>query len=272
MIFYIFLSILFICIIEGLLCQPQIDYVIRRQIAIISWESNDNLPFNFCSENNFFFSFWEEKGFVESLQSIFLFSAIIILIKFLKNLKKKIRLINLFIQLHIIGLIYFFGEEISWGQHYFNWLTPDFFKIYNNQNETNIHNISNIFDQLPRTLTLIWCGLSVPIILILNNFLKINKNIYFLICPNKKLIFLSITLLFFVLPDLIIDKFNLHPERSNIIEPFFNSAYFYDIISFNFIRLSEMHELIFSFYFFYYSYLILKNLNQKSIYQSNSTG
>ena len=28
---------------------------------------------------------------------------------------------------------------------------------------------------------------------------------------------------------------------------------FYDIITFNFIRLSELHELIFSFYFLYYS-------------------
>ena len=125
------------------------------------------------------------KWFFENLQSILLLVAIIFLIKFKKNLNKKKKLINIFIIFHIIGLIYYFGEEISWGQHFFNWTSPDFFKVYNNQNETNIHNISNIFDQLPRTLILLWCGLSIPIILLFNNFLKIDKNILELICPNK---------------------------------------------------------------------------------------
>ena len=39
----------------------------------------------------------------------------------------------------------------------------------------NIHNISNIFDQLPRTLVLIWCALSIPILLIVNKFIQIKK-------------------------------------------------------------------------------------------------
>lgn len=204
------------------------------------------------------------KWFFENLQSILLLVAIIFLIKFKKNLNKKKKLINIFIIFHIIGLIYYFGEEISWGQHFFNWTSPDFFKVYNNQNETNIHNISNIFDQLPRTLILLWCGLSIPIILLFNNFLKIDKNILELICPNKNLLYVSFILLIFVLPDFFIDKLDLHPGASGIINPFINSAYFYDIISLNFIRLSELHELIFSFYFFYYSFLSLRNLDKNN--------
>ena len=35
-------------------------------------------------------------------------------------------------------------------------------------------------------------------------------------------------------------------------------AKFYDLITFNFIRLSELHELIFAFYFFIYSYSLSK--------------
>jgi hypothetical protein len=35
-----------------------------------------------------------------------------------------------------------FGEEVSWGQRLFNWTTPEWFKQFNVQGETNLHNIS----------------------------------------------------------------------------------------------------------------------------------
>ena len=34
----------------------------------------------------------------------------------------------------------------------------------------------------------------------------------------------------------------------------------YDVITFNFLRLSELHELIFAFYFFIHSYLLKKKI------------
>jgi len=248
----IFFFILLIVLVESILCQPQIDIVIKRQVA-------DFYPFKFC-KLNLFSKFWQENGLVENIQSFFLLIAIIILLKVRKFYQNENKYINAFLIIHIIGLIYYFGEEISWGQHFFNWNSPEFFINFNNQNETNIHNISNIFDQLPRTLVLVWCGLSVPFILIYNKFFDLKKKIFSLICPNHKLLIVSLTLLFFVLPDLIIDKFDLHPGASGIIDPFLYSAYFYDLISFNFFRLSELHELIFSFYFFFYAYLINKSL------------
>jgi hypothetical protein len=51
-----------------------------------------------------------------------------------------------------LGCIYFAGEEASWGQHYFGWGTPEALASVNAQGETNIHNISGLFDQLPRNL------------------------------------------------------------------------------------------------------------------------
>ena len=30
-------------------------------------------------------------------------------------------------------MTYYLGEEVSWGQHFFNWSTPEFFKLYNHQ-------------------------------------------------------------------------------------------------------------------------------------------
>lgn len=52
----------------------------------------------------------------------------------------------------LLGCIYFGGEEASWGQHWFGWATPDAMGALNDQQETNIHNISSWFDQKPRLL------------------------------------------------------------------------------------------------------------------------
>ena len=54
--------------------------------------------------------------------------------------------------LFLIGCTYYAGEEISWGQHFFGWSTPDEWSSVNDQQETNLHNTSALFDQIPRTL------------------------------------------------------------------------------------------------------------------------
>ncbi len=59
------------------------------------------------------------------------------------------------------------GEECSWGQVYFTWSTPDWLAKVNNQQETNLHNISGWFDQKPRALFSLWvlaAGLVWPVI------------------------------------------------------------------------------------------------------------
>ena len=64
-------------------------------------------------------------------------------------------------------------------------------------------------------------------------------------------------LIFFTLPDLIIDIFDLH--TGHLENP--KLALLYDQISFNFLRLSELHELIFCYYFFIYS-LTLRDISK----------
>ena len=247
----LFIILLILIIFEGFLCRP-----LSMQIMALNLYG----PNKFCA-NNFFLSFWIENGFVENLQSLFLFFSIFFLIK-AKLIYKDIKLINFFLIIKIILLIYFLGEEISWGQHFFNWSTPEWFINNNLQNETNIHNISNIFDQLPRSLVLMWCAFSVPIILILSKFHHFDKNLIKILCPDKNLKFISLLLLIFVLPDLIVDKFDLQPphldETSDLIHTINREAKFYDLITFNFLRLSELHEFIFAYYFLFYSLAISK--------------
>ena len=106
----------------------------------------------FLNINLFIAYFIGEKGIIENGTFLFLYFAIITAFSVLNKLKKKINLKTLFffIIFFLIGLIYFTGEEISWGQQWFKWETNNFFKRINDQSETNFHNISSWLDQKPR--------------------------------------------------------------------------------------------------------------------------
>jgi len=266
--------ILFLILTEGFLCRP----LIGPKLYIPCYLDNSLVfcKYGFCSKS-FIVNVWKENGFVENLQALILIFSIFLLIK-AKNIYSKNKLINYFLIIKIIALIYYLGEEISWGQHFFKWSSPDWFISNNNQKETNIHNVANLFDQLPRTLVLIWCALVAPISLFIAKHYDFNKNIFRILCPDKKLLLFSLTLLLFVIPDLVVDKFDLNPmvngyfsnfnlaiidvskaENILILDNFYiaqNQGYFYDMVTFNFLKLSELHELLFCYYFLFYSIAI----------------
>lgn len=50
---------------------------------------------------------------------------------------------------------YVSAEEISWGQHVFEWQSSEFWHGINDQGETNLHNTSSWLDQKPRLLLLL---------------------------------------------------------------------------------------------------------------------
>ena len=202
-------------------------------------------------------SMFAENGFIENIQSLFLFLSIFILIRSFKIFKND-NFLKIFFLLKIIALIYYLGEEISWGQHFFKWNTPEIFNELNNQNETNFHNISNILDQLPRSLVILWCGFIPLIFYFFRKKFKLSNKLNLIILPSLKLLVVSLILLLFFLPDFIVDKMNLHPghhvDGKDVVE-----AKYYDILTFNFVeRLSEIQELIFCFYFFIYTIALSK--------------
>ncbi len=154
-----------------------------------------------------------------------------------------------------------FFEEISWGQHYFNWKSPDLFVEYNNQKETNLHNISNLLDQVPRSFLSIWCGLSFIIIIIFKK-LNSNKDYHIFILPSNKLKYISFLLLIFILPDLILDSLVAEIDYTKTLK--INLTDIYIFFSFNFIRLSEFQELLFTFYLLNHS-IFYKNYLERKI-------
>lgn len=211
---------------------------------------------------------WNENGLIENVQAIILFITILLL-TYLYFAKKNIsNLLKNFLIINIIGISYIFLEEISWGQHFFNYKSPEIFLdkknfFYNKQGEFNLHNISNLFNEIPRALILIWCALSIPIIRALN-YTKIN-DLNIIIEPDRNLINLSYLILCISLPDLIINKFDLIDNSKLFIfdENGFVKYNLYQlllsILSFNYIRFSELQELLIFYYFFSHS-IFLKNI------------
>ena len=66
----------------------------------------------------------------------------------------------------ILGAAYFALEEISYGQHMFGWGTAETWKELNDQDETNLHNVHALFDQVPRailTLGILVGGVLLPL-------------------------------------------------------------------------------------------------------------
>ena len=47
----------------------------------------------------------------------------------------------------------FAGEEVSWGQHWLGWSSPEYFAEYNRQGETNFHNLNIHFGRVERCKT-----------------------------------------------------------------------------------------------------------------------
>ena len=223
--FFLFIFLISLLIYERFICHNNgINW--GGVATLFKGMYNNPVYLTFCFYNKFdTLNLWDEGNFVENIQAIFLFFSIIFIFISAKIVKKKNIFLYYFLFIFCLGLVYFFGEEISWGQHIFHWTSPDIFIEINNQNETNLHNISNLLNELPRTLVLIWCSFSVLIIVLFNRFWNIDKTLYSVIYPNKNLLYIGLLLIFFTLPDLIIDKLDLNLSSNDPNRVFFLKKY-----------------------------------------------
>ncbi len=97
--------------------------------------------------------FYGEFGLLENLTVLFLLIGVVAGARILAMDGATARgPLKAWVLLIVAGAIYFAGEEISWGQHFFGWSTPEGWARINEQAETNLHNTSSLFNQLPRTL------------------------------------------------------------------------------------------------------------------------
>lgn len=95
---------------------------------------------------------WSELGLLELSQAALLLCCLTLAVQRLRRTTKDDRSLRILLGMAVLGSAYTLGEEIAWGQHFFGWSTPEFLSQRNDQNETGLHNMSGLFDQLPRTL------------------------------------------------------------------------------------------------------------------------
>lgn len=82
---------------------------------------------------------YREYGLIENLTVAFLAVAVVL---FLRALPRSYDWLHrAWLLLLAVGSFIFLGEEISWGQHYFHWITPEEWAEMNRQGETNLHNV-----------------------------------------------------------------------------------------------------------------------------------
>jgi hypothetical protein len=86
-----------------------------------------------------------EDGIAEWGQWVFLVALIVIYARLAIALwRQHQRLLALLYAVAMVAVIFTAGEEISWGQRIFGWMTPGALEDINNQGETNIHNIGSL--------------------------------------------------------------------------------------------------------------------------------
>lgn len=148
--------------------------------------------------------FAKERGLAENLTAVWLFIALYFSLKCVaihgqSGLTGRARwLLRSWLIAYLLGVLYFLGEEISWGQHLFDWETPDFWARINDQQETNLHNTFGIFDQVPRalvTLFIIFGGLFVPVVVRMRQQAIEDRQIAYWILPTFTLIPSSLAVL-----------------------------------------------------------------------------
>ena len=141
------------------LCLPIVVALFPYVMRVISIESDQYV--------------FGELGIIENFTFIVLVIAIILGVKILFNLHSfQFGFFKLWIGLLVLGCIYYAGEEISWGQHWFGWATPEVWQNVNDQGETNLHNTSALLDQVPRmllTLAAAIGGIIIPVFFKIRN-------------------------------------------------------------------------------------------------------
>ena len=109
-----------------------------------------------------------ENGPHESLQFLCALGGFLVALRCLLSISPKHKpYLFAWVTCFVVSCAYIAGEEVSWGQHIFEWATPEFWSGVNDQGETNLHNTSSWLDQKPRIILLIGVvtgGLVIPLL------------------------------------------------------------------------------------------------------------
>ena len=143
-----------------------------------------------------------------------------------------------------ICCFYIAFEEISWGQSFFQWSTPESWQEINNQNETNLHNTSRLLNHIPRyglMIGILVGGIIMPTLLRLKPTWLPKK--LSIIYPPADFLALGLITIYVIV-------------SNKIAKVFFDTKVFE--------RASEVEEIFMFFFIFLYA-LILKDRVMKEV-------
>lgn len=172
--------------------------------------------------------FGRELGFVEMMTPFLLLFAIAYGMRSLMLLREctPVGRLSGWVALVSLACFYFAGEEVSWGQQLFHWDTPAALGAINDQDETNLHNISSWFDQKPRLVV---------------ELLVLTGGVILPLCGRRGTWFWPTRA---CLPAALLAILVYMPDRLAVL--------FTDQKSFVSIRLSEIQELFYAVFFLIY--------------------
>ncbi len=145
------------------------------------------------------------------------------------------RLVVVFLCFSALACLYIAGEEHSWGQHFFNWETPEYWAQINRQQETNLHNTLHLFDKKPRILLELGVVIGGLIIPALARFrAQVRSNRWSLFLPADAMVPTAICAVLFKASDVMLQNFqvSLVPRPSEAIEFFLYLFILYYLIIF----------------------------------------
>ncbi len=193
----------------------------------------------------------EEFGLIQNLTVIFLLPAIVTGVLIFLRRRELPRGIGWIMLLGGLAALYFAGEEASWGQHWLGYGTPDALKEINSQDEFNVHNINNIFNNIPRQLMFAGtiCCVVIPLWLaswpwLGTHFEWLNKRFprlrptlqraidklrspqsaWYWLAPNYRLTLISLMVIFLRLPKRLEDVLGAPPNASYADMAFFQGS------------------------------------------------
>jgi len=107
-------------------------------------------------------------GLVENATVLFLVPAVAVGATTLWATRGRLRVpaAGWWLGLWVLACVTFAGEEVSWGQWFAGWGTPEFLARVNQQQETNLHNITPWLNHKPHALVEVFiasCGVLLPV-------------------------------------------------------------------------------------------------------------
>jgi len=150
----------------------------------------------------------EGYGILEFSQFVTMVAALFIAVRLLlKPFVRKRPFVFAITIISALSCLYTAGEEMSWGQHFFHWNTPEYWAMVNRQQETNLHNVYPAFEQWPRAILEIGVvigGIIVPIAAAI--FPRIRSNRLSLFLPPAALLSTAVIAMLFKLTGTLSQK------------------------------------------------------------------